>query len=160
MAPPIIKQIELLSDKKENIFQFLSEHNFNERPTVISLLKFKDTQEQLISILEEFFEEKSFIYPAYILTTMIEYPTTLNMVESLNQVPKFYRQKSKQLNIKENLVFNKIKLKQEQLKSINQEEIGPILREYSKEHKIINDKELFNNYMKKIIHAIRTKHDT
>ena len=157
MAPPIIKQIELLSNMKTNVHHFLNEQDFNERPTVISLMKFPDEQEPLLEMIEEYFENKFFIYPVYILSSMPEFPTQLNVIDNLNQVPKFYKQKSKQLNIKENLIYNKIKLKQEQLKSINQSETTPTIKNYAFEHKIISEKESFNKYLKDIIHKIRNR---
>tara|TARA_B100001971_G_scaffold61895_1_gene56871 strand:+ start:71050 stop:71532 length:483 start_codon:yes stop_codon:yes gene_type:complete len=159
MAPPIIKQIELLSDKKENIYNFLNEQDFDERPCVISLMKFPEKQEQLIEVIGEILRDKSFLYPIYIYTTLIDYPTQLNLVDNLNQVPKYYKQKTKQLNIKENLVYNKIKLKQDQLRSINRAEVDPIIKEFALEHKMIKEKEDFNIYLKKIISGIRKKHD-
>lgn len=157
MVPPIVKTIELLSDKQLNIVQLLNDQCFNERPHLISLQKFPEKQVELIQILDDYFIDKSIIYPIYILTSVVDYPTQLSLVEDVSEVPKYYKQKNKQLNIKENLVFNKIKLKQNQLKNINQNEIRPIVDRYAYDHKIVFEHECFNNFMLEIIKGIRKK---
>lgn len=159
MAPPIVKQIELLSETLANIIQFLDEQSFNERPHVISLQKFPEKQIELVQVLDDYFIDKSFIYPVYILSQVTDYPTRLTLIQELSEVPRYYKQKSKQLNIKENLVFSKIKLKQNQLTNINMLEIKPILDQYAYDHKIIYEKECFNEFLTDVIRGIRNKNE-
>jgi hypothetical protein len=157
MAPPILKIIELLTDKKASLFAYLSEQNFNERPIFISLKKFPEKQFELIEMLDEYFTQRNFLYEVYVQTDLVNYPSSLNLVKSIEEVPRFFKHKAKQLNLKENAVFNKIKLKQEQLKNINQNDVLPILKDYAFRHKEIKSKNDFLNYTKNIIQSIRNK---
>lgn len=160
MAPPILKILELLTDKKDNLFTFLDGQNFNERPVLISLNKFTQSQEALLELLDEYFSLKETLYPVYIQTHVLDFPTHLNIVQSSNEVPKFFKQKTKQLNIKENLVFNKIKLKQDQLRNFNKKEVIPIIESYSENHRAIKEKSDYLLYLKSIVKEIRSKHES
>lgn len=160
MAAPILKIIELLTDKKANLYSYLNEQNFNERPVFISLKKFPEKELELLELLEEYFENKDFLYEVYVQTQLLNIPTKLNLVRGIEEVPKFYKHKTKQLNMKENAVFNKIKLKQEQLRSINKQEVKPVLKDYAKHHKEIKSKNDFLLYVKEVVNRIRNKHES
>jgi hypothetical protein len=159
MAPPILKIIELLTDKRDSLFSYLNEQNFDERPVFISLKKFPEKELELVELLEEYFSNKNYLYNVYVQTKFLNLPSVLNLVRGIEEVPKFYKHKTKQLNMKENAVFNKIKLKQDQLKSINKREVLPILKAYANDHKMIKSKNDFLEYVKDVINSIRNKHE-
>lgn len=159
MTPPILKIIELLTDKRDSLFSYLNEQNFDERPVFISLKKFPEKELELVELLEEYFSNKNYLYNVYVQTKFLNLPSVLNLVRGIEEVPKFYKHKTKQLNMKENAVFNKIKLKQDQLKSINKREVLPVLKAYANDHKMIKSKNDFLIYVKDVINSIRNKHE-
>lgn len=160
MAPPILKIIELLTDKRDSLFSYLNEQNFDERPVFISLKKFPEKELELVELLEEYFSNKNYLYNVYVQTQFLNLPSVLNLVRGIEEVPKFYKYKTKQLNMKENAVFNKIKLKQDQLRSINKNEVLPVLKAYANDHKTIKSKNDFLVYVKDVINSIRNKHES
>lgn len=160
MTPPILKVIELLTDKRDSLFSYLNELNFDERPIFISLKKFPEKELELVELLEEYFSNKNYLYNVYVQTQFLNLPSVLNLVRGIEEVPKFYKHKTKQLNMKENAVFNKIKLKQDQLKNINKSEVLPVLKAYANDHKKIKSKSDFLVYVKDVVNSIRNKYES
>lgn len=156
MATPILKNIELLTGDSSSIQKQLKEYSFNENPYIIDILSLEN-QESIIHELEKHFESQNIIYPIYIITSKVDTISSLSLVAHSNQVPTFYKKKSKSLNMKENIIYNKIKLKQKQLSNIDRDSVKNDINSYAFQHKNIFLKESYNEYLKSILKKTRDK---
>lgn len=141
MPIPSYKQVHIKSEKKEMIFDQLSIHQFGQVPYILSI-DHLTAQDLAIVAIEEYFElnkVSNYPYPIYIVSTVKNYLGPLQIKNAIEDCPKFYKQKIKQLNNKENKILQKIYLKQKNLQNIRLEDYLPFLNEYAKSHKRLNE---------------------
>lgn len=161
MPIPSYKQVHIKSDKRELIFEQLILHLFGQVPYIFSISHLGDQIEALKSI-EDFIEENelsNYPYPNYIISSIKNYSGSLNIFKSLEECPSFFKQKIKQLNIKENKILQKIYLKQNKIKNMRDIEYRPYLEEYGHAHKKMSD--LYNEefFLKNILTKLEDFYD-
>lgn len=140
MPIPSYKQVHIKSEKRELIFDQLNFHQFGQVPYIFSIDHLENQIEALKNI-EDFVEEKrlsNYPYPIYIVSDIQNYRGELSIFLSLAECPSFYKQKIKQLNVKENKILQKIYLKQKNIQNMRALEYRPYLEEYGRSHKKIS----------------------
>lgn len=141
MPIPSYKQIHIKNEVREVIFEQLKLHHFGQVPFVLSITHLKNQIEALINI-EDFIEEKeisNYPYPIYIISDINNYTGPLNLFKTFEECPRFFKQKIKQLNLKENKILQKIYLKQKNIQNMRTVDYQPHLEEYGNSHKKINN---------------------
>lgn len=137
MAIPSYKKIHLKSETITEVKNQLSVLNFSQSPHII-IIEHLENQKLAIENLEFFLKGTRInfdVYPLYILTNLSDTPSKLNLIKELNQAPKFYYQKVKLLNVKENKLLTKIELKQRNLNALRYSDYKMHLKSYAEDHK-------------------------
>jgi hypothetical protein len=140
MAIPSYKQININNSTEDSIITQLEPHSFDQLPYVIDISHLSD-QFEAISIIEDFFSDHqitNYPYPIYIISTLKNYHGPFSIFESLSACPKFYKQKLKQLNARENKIMQKVQLKQKNLLNMQGHNFEEDLIDYSLAHKLIH----------------------
>ena len=115
MAIPSFKQVNINFPTKEKIFEQLSLHQFGQLPYIFTISHLED-EVQALSFIEEYLQENdisNYPYPIYIISTLKLYKGPFTLFEKIEELPRFFKQKIKQLNTKENKILQKIYLKQQ-----------------------------------------------
>jgi hypothetical protein len=136
MPVPSYKQVNIKSSLKAEVYNQLNTHQFGQVPYVLNIDHLEDQMMALASI-EDYFSDKEipqYPYPIYVISTLENFGGQLKIFRSFQECPQFFRQKVKQLNVKENKILQRIYLKQNKLKNIKEEEFLPHLKEYSSNH--------------------------
>lgn len=147
MPIPSYKQIHIKSEERSKIFDQLNFHQFGQVPYIFSISHLGNELVALKNI-EDFLEENqlsNYPYPIYIVSSIQNYRGSLELFSTIEECPKFYKQKIKQLNVKENKILQKIYLKQKNLQNIRAVEFTPYLNEYGRAHK-----KLFNLHKEEV----------
>lgn len=154
MALANYKILHLNSFEKRMIYAQLSQLEMTDGPYVLIITHLLENQIEALSSIDEYLQENDlslFPYPLYIIGYAPEYRGKLNLIFDKKFLPKFFNIKTRPLNIKENIVMNKINLIKENLKSIQHNEYQPIINEFSRTHKIIAEIHSENHFYQKII---------
>lgn len=148
MPIPSYKQIHIKSSERNIIFEQLDSHCFGQVPYLICIDHMSE-QESILKSLEFYFDQKEtnvYPYPVYIISNIENYKGELLIINSLDNSPQFFKQKIKQLNVKENKILQKIKLKQNSLQNIKRQDYNPFINNYAKIHKelkLLHQEQLF-----------------
>ena len=91
-------------------------------PVVFNLLTItRDQQREIIGLIENSFLSSNisfhFPYPIYLLTEHEPSISSLPLIRSMRELPKFYQQREGKLNVKENHLLGKNKLLQQEIKN-------------------------------------------
>lgn len=137
MPIPSYKQLHIKKSNRLDIFDQLNFHQFGQVPYVFSIDHLENEIEALANIEDYFYEYKlsHYPYPTYIVSNIQNYQGPLLLVQTIEQCPRFYKQKVKQLNVKENKILQKIYLKQKNMNNLKDFDYQPAIEEYAKGHK-------------------------
>lgn len=141
MPIPSYKQIHMKAESRNSTFDQLSAQQFGQVPFVLSIDHLANQIESLKNI-EDYLIEKNltnYPYPVYIISSVDNYLGKLQLFKNISECPRFYKQKIKQLNIKENKILQKIYLKQKNLQNIQGIDIVPHFSDYAKTHKKLHN---------------------
>ena len=161
MSIPSYKQININNSTQESIISQLEPHNFNNIPYVLNISHLSD-QFEAISIIEEFFEKhniSNYPYPIYIISNLKNYHGPFSIFESLSECPKFFKQKIKQLNARENKIMQKIYLKQKNLLNMQGHNYENHLKDYSLTHKEIHHLHKEDLFLSKLQNKLKKFYD-
>ncbi len=152
MAIPSYKQVNINFEDKTSVYGQLNLHQFGQLPY---LLNISHLAEQLIALknIECYFQEneiKNYPYPIYIISNIKNYFGPFHIFESVESCPRFFRQKIKQLNTKENKILQKIYLKQKNLKNMNGINFTNTFQYYSDSHKSLYNLEKEKEFLDKL----------
>ena len=152
MAIPSYKQININFEDKNSVFNQLSLHQFGQLPFLITISHLNEQYSALKNIEQYFVENEinNYPYPIYIVSTIKNYFGPFHIFESVEACPKFYKQKIKQLNTKENKILQKIYLKQKNLKNMNSLNHKNVFEFYSESHKTIFNLEKEKSFLDKL----------
>jgi hypothetical protein len=139
MAIPSYKQVNINFEDKNSVFNQLSLHQFTQLPYLINISHLNEQYSALKNIEQYFMENdiNNYPYPIYIISTVKNYFGPFHIFDSVESCPKFFKQKIKQLNTKENKILQKIYLKQKNLKNMNTLNHKEVFELYSESHKKI-----------------------
>ncbi len=154
MFVPSYKIIYLSSHTVKDIAVQVRGINFSSCPVVFHVLNLGDNQAEAIINLEAQLGALSvgiIPYGVYIVGEYAEYDGHFDLLPSQNLLPALYKQKSKNLNSKENSLLKKIELKKEKFKSIQNKDFLPVINKYAKEHKNLNILFQENTYLEHIL---------
>lgn len=137
MPIPSYKQVHIKSEKRDLIFDQLNFHQFGQVPYLLSISHLENQIEALKNIEDYIAEQKlsNYPYPTYIISDIQNYRGHLELFNSIEQCPSFFKQKVKQLNVKENKILQKIYLKQKNIQNMRELEYRPYLEEFGRSHK-------------------------
>ncbi len=140
MTLPNYKFLNINSEDQGMITAQLNQLYYGECPIVLNILPLDDKQEEALSYIEEYLSGKqvySLPYPVYIISSTKHYYGHLNIVSHQDLLPNFFDFKSRQLNNKEELIYNRIQLKLKNIRNILPKTYLPILKKYTNDHKEI-----------------------
>jgi len=152
MAIPSYKQVNINFEDKNSVFNQLSMHYFGQLPFLITISHLNEQYSALKNIEQYFVENEinNYPYPIYIVSTIKNYFGPFHIFESVEACPKFYKQKIKQLNTKENKILQKIYLKQNNLKNMKSLNHKSVFEFYSESHKTIFNLEKEKSFLDKL----------
>lgn len=139
MAFPSFKKITLNSSEPDLLIAQLDQLDFRSRPHILSLHKLPSQQEACIQVIGKYFQDhpqKLFPYPPYVLTTVKSSPfKEVSLINSEDQLPKFFKVKERPLNHKETNLMNRIELQQKNFRNINMFEALDTISKYADNHR-------------------------
>ncbi len=141
MALPSFKNVHIASEKKETIFSQLKKINWDESPIVLNVLHLLEFQLEALENIDLFFEanpNNKLPYQVYAFGKCPLYTGPLYLAREVKELPRFYNQKTRPLNAKENGVMNKVLLKRTNLVNLRSSEYIPVLNQYAHAHKKIS----------------------
>lgn len=139
MSIPSLKKVNLSQDLTELTSQ-LDQISFDDVPLAINISHLKD-QLKAIGIIEQYIKDNRIRlnpYPVSIITTEEYKSDELLILTDTKYFPRFYSQKLKPLNLKENALLKKISLLQEKIKSIDMPSSKAVFKKYAKTSRKIN----------------------
>lgn len=160
MGLALFKTIEIYDHKRPAIWAKLSNAGIGQQPLAIDLRKLGPEEGPALESIEEYLLQgkgRDFPYPLYIIVSDIETESFISLVDSPERLPRFFKQKSRPLNIKENNMLAKVSLKQKKLESINIEEFKPVVQTYAANHKMIYKKQVYLDYLNEVLTELRGK---
>ncbi len=161
MALPSYKNINIVSEKKAQIYAVLKKIDWTEAPIVLNILHMGNEQLSILETIDEYFEEypKNLLpYPVYALADCKYYTGPIYTAKEVRELPKFYNQKSRPLNAKENTIMSKVTLKKANLSNLRSAEYWPILKHYSDVHRNISSLQKEKSYYEEIKKALKENH--
>ncbi len=153
MILPNYSSIYLSDHDDETIFNQLNPIDLSTNPLVINIEHLGESQLSALENLENYFDlyQKSTLpYGVYIISSCTDYDGKLFVCQNFKELPQFYHQKSRPLNSKESTAFKKMKLKQKNLKNIQNGDFLPTMNRYAEGHKRIYDLEKELSFLKKV----------
>lgn len=137
---PCYKNLHINSSDKRMIYAQLDQLQFGYNPFYFILTESNKDHEETVKAIEDYLLENQINfhpYPFYIIGNVKYYEGPLKIIPNKSYLPKFYNRKPRPLSSKENLVMNKLELKQTSVKNYADREVSPILFEYARAHKSI-----------------------
>ncbi len=159
MSLPNYHTIHLKSSELEELKQFLEPDLNLKRPVVFNLKSLTfDQQREVIGLTENFFTSNNisfkFPYPIYFVTDHEASITQMSLVNSVEQLPKFFTQKESKMNVKESHVLGKNKLLQQELKNNDAQQSEIEISTYGQFHKKIHELEHERLFLRSILNRI------
>lgn len=155
MGLPNYKFIQLNSSDQRMIHAQLKQIKFDQGPYVFIVKHLEEKQTEAIINIEKYlvkFSISMFPYPVYIVGESSEYKGKILLVNEKEELPKFFNIKTRPLGTKENAVMNKVDLKRANLKNIRSVEYLPIIKEYTRTHKLILEIEKENEFLEQVLY--------
>jgi hypothetical protein len=101
-----------------------------------------DEQREFLGLVENFLNLKNqsfnFPYPVYFLSLQDQSISALNLIQSMNDLPKFYRPRDIKLSIKESQLLLKTKLLQQEIKNTEENQPERSIKSFAKKHRNIH----------------------
>ena len=159
MSLPNYHTIHLKSSELEELKQFLEPDLNLKRPVVFNLKSLTfDQQREVIGLTENFFTSNNisfkFPYPIYFVTDHEASITQMSLVNSVEQLPKFFTQKESKMNVKESHVLGKNKLLQQELKNNDAQQSEIEISTYGQFHNKIHELEHERLFLRSILNRI------
>lgn len=157
MRLPIYKKVLIAFPQKKQIENQLDQIDFGENPYIFELSKQVKEHLACFKIIENYLEEhdiNTHSYPIYILSDVIFESKRIHIAKSIEQVPKFFNHRSKQLSSKESGQLELIHLKQIQLDNLQKENFAPALESFAQQAKIIFQLQREKEFYQKIYQRI------
>ena len=158
MGIPTYKKITLHSHEERMINAQLKQYEFKDAPYILIIHHLVKKEEEALTNIEKYLKENGihdFPYGVYIISAVENYLGPLNVFKDIANIPKFYKQKDKQLSIKEEQLFNKVILKQQNIYSMQESDYKPTLEEYARNHKVIKNLESELNFINQLDNNIK-----
>lgn len=159
MSIPSLKKVNISEERINDLKGQLDQISFDGAPVAISISHIKD-QYSLTRQIEEYLVEKNrkmIPYPICLITSVNIQSSSLIVIKETKEAPRFFLQKIKSLNLKENAILKKIALLQTKIKSTNITLSQNTFKEYSKATKKIHDLERQSNFINDILTAKGSK---
>ncbi len=161
MSLPHYKYIQVNSSNQRMIYAQLNQIKFELGPYVFIVETLGDKQAEAISNIDQYItghRVSIFPYAPYIIGNASDYKGKILVVSAKEDLPFFFKVKSRPLGTKESVIMNKIDLKRKNLQNMNSIEYNPVLKEYARTHKIINQLQKENNFLEDIINNTGGEH--
>ena len=158
MALPIYKKIIIKSAQPRQINSQLDQIDFGENPFIFEFVDSIPDHVSCIGIIEEYFKDheiNTFSYPIFFVTEAEVSNSNFKTITKSSLAPSFFRQKSKQLTVKETQKLEVVKLKQLRLNSLRPSEFKPQLEEYGSNSKKISLLQTENFFYQNLIEELK-----
>lgn len=161
MSIPSYKQIHIIKEDRETIFEQLSEHQFGNLPYVLIITQLKDQLMAINNINDYIYENDTpkLPYPIYIVSNEINAISDIAIFKTFNECPRFFNQKIKAPNIKEQAILHKLHLKQKNLSNLKPHEFNIAIDMYAKGHKELSKIAKEGDFLEKLNRKLRDAHE-
>ena len=129
------------------IYSQLDQIDFGGNPFIFEMGHMIAKQDEALGNIENYIKEHQinrFTYPIVIIANAKNYTGDLMVVNNIQNIPQFFKNKSRQLNTKEAQKLKSVQLKQTHMENLILEDFEPTLNNYAKSHKRVF--ELNNQY--------------
>ncbi len=140
MSLPIYQHINVRTIQLEDLKNFLHREMNLRHPVALNLKHLDlDQQREMIGLVENFFSTNNysykFPYPVYIVSDHERAISQMPVINSVDQLPKFFSQKESKMNVKESHVIGRNKLLQLEIKNADAETVQAHVVQYGKIHR-------------------------
>lgn len=153
MSIPSLKKVNISQDRIDDLKSQLDQISFDGAPVAISISHIKD-QYSVTTQIEDYIIKKKIElipYPICLITSENIQSNLLIIIKETNEAPKFFLQKIKSLNLKENAILKKIALLQEKIRNTNIAQSKSTFKKYSFSTRKINNLQIQSNFINDIL---------
>lgn len=159
MSLPIYQTINLKSASLEDLTSILHPDLNLRHPVILNLQKLTlDDQREVIGIVENYFTTNNlsfkFPYAIYLISDHEKSISHVPLVNSLEELPKFYTQRDTKMNVKEAHLSGKNKLLQLEVKNSDTDSNEKILQSYAEGHREIFELEIERRFYRKLLNSM------
>ena len=161
MGLPIYKKIIIKSASVRQINSQLDMLDFGENPFIIEFVDTIDDHQGCIDTIEKYLTEheiNTFSYSIFVVSHKSP-ETNLKVISSSSLAPSFFKQKSKQLTVKESQKLDVVKLKQRRLDGLRRGDFEPYLESYGKNSKKISILHNESTFYSRLLDSIKELED-
>lgn len=155
MSIPSLKKVNIAENNLSDLSGQLDLINFDNAPVAISISHIKD-QYSVVQKIEEYIVEnnlKLLPYPVCLITNENIRSNSLIIIKETKEAPRFFLQKIKSLNLKENAILKKISLLQTKIRSTNISQSKETFKNYSQATRRINKLQRQSSFINEILTA-------
>ena len=141
MKIPSYKVVRILSENKLDVEAQLKAVEYGQAPYAFDLDLLEKPQ-PAIDCIENYLETEEIAmtpYPIIVISKRALICEILDVYPSIAQAPRFFNQKTKAPNIREQAILSRLELKRKSFESLRTLAYEPILKKYSISHKIISE---------------------
>lgn len=159
MSLPIYQHINVRSIQLEDLKNFLHKEMNIKHPVALNLKHLElDQQREMIGLVENFFSTNNvsykFPYPVYIISDHERAISQMPVINSSEQLPKFFTQKESKMNVKESHVIGRNKLLQLEIKNADAETIHDHIAQYGKIHRQVYEREKERLFYRSVLNRL------
>lgn len=159
MSLPIYQTIPLKSTSLEDLNNILKSELNLRHPVVINLKALDlDQQRDFIGLIENYFVTHNlsykFPYPIFIVSNHEKSITNLPLVNSSDELPKFFSARDTKMNVKESHLAGKNKLLQLEVRNSDPSTNEQIIENYAESHRKIFELETERRFYRTILNRM------
>ncbi|MFP5385251.1 MAG: hypothetical protein ACLGHN_04185 [Bacteriovoracia bacterium] len=156
MSLPVYQHINLKSASLENLTGLLTPEINLKHPVAVNIKGLGiDDQREVIGLIENFFMSHNlsfkFPYPLYLITDHEESISRIPLVNSPQELPKFFNQKESRMNVKESHLAGKNKLLQQEVRNTDTSSNINDLLSYGESHRTIFELEIERKFYRSLL---------
>jgi hypothetical protein len=159
MNLPVYHHINFRNASLEDLNSILSRDMNLKHPVALNLkYLLEDEQREIIGLIENFFVSNNisykFPYPVYLITDHESTITRMPTVFTLEELPKFFSQKTSKMNVKESHLMGKNRLLQQEIQNADSLVSQKAFDQYAMIHKKIYELEEERKFYRGILNQL------
>jgi hypothetical protein len=156
MGLPNYRQLELKDSSLEELQRLLTAELNLKQPVVLNLKQLDlDQQREVIGLVENFFAEKNishrFPYPVIFISDHEPSISSVRLVQSSAELPRFFQHKDSRLNVKESHVASRNRLLQQEVHNSDPAVSEESIQRYAELHRQIRALEQERVFLQSIL---------
>ena len=159
MSLPVYQTIQMKSASLEDLNNIMNPDLNLKHPVVMNLKALTlDQQRELIGLIENYYVSHNlsfkFPYPVYLLTDHERSITKVPLVNSQEELPKFFAPRDSKMNVKESHLVGKNKLVQLEVKNSDAGANSKGVESYGESHRLIYELEMERKFYRSILNRL------